>query len=83
MKAFNDNGDTIYRPQGRASRFDTISSVYKTVEDRAQHVDTRSYSVHRTQRSGSVDRIHGHENLQNNNGFERKIGHWDRHGNYK
>lgn len=64
---------------------ETVSRVYETRGDRAANAGrtsgrTRSYSIHRRARSGSIDRIHGHEN--DGNIFERSIGHWDRNGHY-
>ncbi|TQV87254.1 hypothetical protein [Aliikangiella coralliicola] len=69
---------------------DVINRMYETVADRQANRGlpsgdarrTRSGSLHRTRRSGSVDRIHFHENKHSTGYTERSIGHWDRHGNY-
>ena len=72
-----------YRGTGRN---ETVSRVYETAGDRNANQGrsagsrTRSYSIHRRERSGSVSRIHGHEN--DGNIFERSIGRWHRDGSY-
>jgi hypothetical protein len=72
------------RQTSSATSGGTLKSVYETVADRnrnrtlAPGKETRSYSVHRERDSGSVDRIHGHENR--GSGFERVIGGKHRDG---
>lgn len=65
---------------------ETVSRVYETAGDRQTNrgrsasTRTRSYSIHQRQRSGSIVRVHGHEN--DGSILERSIGRWDRNGNY-
>ena len=69
---------------------ETVNRVFETRDDRAANAGLapnqtrqRSYSVERRYRSGSVDRVHIHDNARSGNRqFEHVIGHWDRNGNY-
>ena len=64
--------------------------VFETRDDRNanQNIDPnqrrqRSYSIEGRYRSGSIDRIHVHDNARSGgNQFEHVIGHWDRDGRY-
>jgi len=63
---------------------DDLNSVYQTQGDRSANHGrttglTRSYSRHKLYSSGSMERIHGHEN--DGSGFERVIEYTDRNGN--
>lgn len=70
---------------------DTVNRVFETRDDRAANAGIhpretrqRSYSVERRYRSGSIDRMHIHDNARNGNRqFEHVIGHWDRNGVYQ
>jgi hypothetical protein len=70
---------------------DVTNRVFETVADRAANAGLpsaaqtrqRSFSLERRYRSGSVDRVHVHDNLRTGGRqFEHVIGHWDREGNY-
>ncbi|NDR56151.1 hypothetical protein [Aliiruegeria sabulilitoris] len=64
--------------------------TFETVADRAANAGVnpgqtrqRSYSVERRYRSGSIDRVHIHDNARNGNRqFRHVIGHWNRDGDY-
>lgn len=66
---------------------DVIVRTFETVSDRAANTGQaqrqRSYSIERRYRSGSIDRVHVHDNINSGNRqFEHVIGHTDRGGNY-
>lgn len=69
---------------------DTVNRRFQTRDDRAANAGRepgqprqRSMSIERRYRSGSIDRIHVHNNVQNGNPqFSHVIGHTDRNGNY-
>lgn len=66
---------------------DVIVRIFETVGDRAANVGRqqrqRSYSIERRYRSGSIGRVHVHDNINSGNRqFEHVIGHTDRDGNY-
>jgi hypothetical protein len=56
--------------------------TFQTAADRNAPVLTRSHSFERLHRSGSVDRVHQHDNEHQATSDRRDIGEWDRHGNY-
>ncbi|SDK97428.1 hypothetical protein [Aliiruegeria lutimaris] len=63
--------------------------VFETRADRAANAGIepgqtrqRSYSIERRYRSGSIDRVHIHDNARSGNRqFRHVIGGWDRDGN--
>jgi hypothetical protein len=56
--------------------------TFQTVADRNAPTLTRSHSYERLHSSGSVDRIHQHDNRHQPTSHSRVIGHWDRDGRY-
>jgi len=70
---------------------DQVVRTFETRDDRAANAGInpgetrqRSYSIERRYRSGSIDRVHVHDNARNGNRqFEHVIGHTDQHGDYR
>jgi hypothetical protein len=56
--------------------------TFQTVADRNAPTLTRSHSYDRLRSSGSVDRIHQHDNRHQPTSQSHVIGHWDRDGHY-
>jgi hypothetical protein len=56
--------------------------TFQTEGDRRAPVLTRSHSFDRLHRSGSVDRVHQHDNRHEASLYRHDIGHTDSSGNY-